>query len=665
MVLHISRFLGVADVCTPRGLKQCHEAFNAVSSKLDALYAQTREFRSDCASADRLSSISADRLAAAIILTFSRIAVDAKLRKRIFAETEFLSKATALLSSPDLSVGATVMKALHNITTQHDILIVKEILPVLPMILDYSETNLAGLRDEWLDDGVYVLTRCAAGLFLDKYPDPELVAQVPLPRILRFSLSVIRLPKSTSFAVRHFAFFCYKMTEHLATLLLSNSDLIDFLVAAIRSRDLSTRFVAQYTLIQLYATSPRDETRTGRCEPDLAHPGYKWKSFLKQVADAFTELDGLIHTFDLVHALDEKIPHSHFDFGLAFSIWIQRNSTLVRGRLEKGPLGHIHLAETFETCEAALRRDGSARAELAADVIELLLAQDKDKGSSFAHSCVEKHPSVAYFYYASALGSPISPISAVLFAEKGLQCRPITEFLRLEFLCLAATCVYHIIKEMLKSSPLPNEEHLRKANVFVEKGLSYVNAFLDSTPIEHPRTAEMAAMSTLLTFLSTGHTLNEEELQTVRGELSTACEFRLPKEYTTLEEIFCRMPIAWPSWEAAMSRQPLKVSPQLSTGNQANVPDTAADVNEDEWLQRLNVSSPDVVSLELGGEKFGVKRNCGDVLLHACTRCGKRSAVLKRCAGCQRARFCNDTCQKSDWKNHREICKASRVASDN
>ncbi|KAJ7638197.1 hypothetical protein FB45DRAFT_1131588, partial [Roridomyces roridus] len=183
LIEHISRFLGVADVCTARGLKQCHDAFDTVSSKLDALYAQTREFRSDCASADRLSSISADRLAAAIILTYSRIAVDAKLGSRIFAETQFFPKAMALFSSPDLSVGGTVMKALQNITAQLDIAIVKEMLPFLPTILDYCETNRAGLKDGWMDDGVYVLTRCAAGVFLDDNPDPELMAQVPLPHI--------------------------------------------------------------------------------------------------------------------------------------------------------------------------------------------------------------------------------------------------------------------------------------------------------------------------------------------------------------------------------------------------------------------------------------------------------------------------------------------------
>ncbi|KAJ7638190.1 hypothetical protein FB45DRAFT_902223 [Roridomyces roridus] len=657
LIEHISRFLGVADVCTARGLKQCHDAFDTVSSKLDALYAQTREFRPDCASADRLSSISADRLAAAIILTYSRIAVDAKLGKRIFVETEFLSKAMTLFSSPDLSVGGTLMKALQNITAQLDIVIVTEMLPVLPTILDYCETNRERLRDPWMDDGVYVLTRCAAGVFLEN-PDRELVAQVPLPRILRFSLSVIHLPNSSSFAVRHFAFFCCKMNEHIGTVLLSNSDLIDFLVAAMRSRDLPTRCLAQNALIQLYATNPQDEIKTVRCEPDLAHPGSK--SFLEQVGDEINQLYDLVHAFDLVDALDEKAPESHSGFGYVFSDWIQRNSPLARGRLDKGRDRDIHLTKILETCEAALRRDESARADLAADIIrtDLLLAHEKDEASSFAQSCVEKHPSVAYFYYAVSL-SPNSVVPAVLFAEKGLQCRPMSDFIRLELLYWATTGVYHMIMAMLTSSPLsPNKEHLHKAHVFLEKGLSHVNALLDSTPVQHPRAAEAGAMFALLTFLSKGHALTNEELQTMRGKFSTACEFRLSKDYTAFEEIFRRMPTAWQRWEAAMSREPEVWLPSPSSAeNQSSVPDTAADANQDdivEWLQKLNVSPQDLVSSEMIGEKFGAKRDCGEVLLHACTFCGKRSAVLKRCSGCQRAR--------SDWKNHRQICKASRVA---
>ncbi|KAJ7638196.1 hypothetical protein FB45DRAFT_1054556 [Roridomyces roridus] len=456
------------------------------------------------------------------------------------------------------------------------------------------------------------------------------------------------------------------MKDHLATVFPSNSDFINFLVAAMRSRDLPTRCLSQYTLIQLYTTSPRDEIKPVPCaEPNRSLPGSK--SFLEQFNDGIDELYALVHVFDLVQALDEKIPQSHSEFGYALSHWIQRNSLLIRGRLEKGRAEDTHLTKILETCEAALRTDRSTRADLAADIIhtELLLAHEKDKASSFAHSCIEKHPSVAYFYYAMAL-IPNSVIPVILFAEKGLQCHPMSELIRLELLGLATTGVYSIIATM-NSSPLPNDEHLRKVNVLVQKGLSHAKAFLDSKPVEHPRTAMMGAMSILLTFLSRGHTLNDEELQTLRTKFAATCQLRLPKEYfTTLEEIFRRMPTAWRRWEAAMTRQPqFLLRSSTENSNQPGAPDTAADPNEDdivEWLQKLNMSHKYVIDSEMNGLKFGAKRDCGEVLLHACTCCGKRSAVLKRCAGCQRARYCNDTCQRSDWKNHRQICRASRGA---
>jgi hypothetical protein len=40
----------------------------------------------------------------------------------------------------------------------------------------------------------------------------------------------------------------------------------------------------------------------------------------------------------------------------------------------------------------------------------------------------------------------------------------------------------------------------------------------------------------------------------------------------------------------------------------------------------------------------------------ACDVCGKEGE-LHKCGGCGRTRYCGKDCQKSDWKNHKEICK--------
>jgi hypothetical protein len=47
----------------------------------------------------------------------------------------------------------------------------------------------------------------------------------------------------------------------------------------------------------------------------------------------------------------------------------------------------------------------------------------------------------------------------------------------------------------------------------------------------------------------------------------------------------------------------------------------------------------------------------------ACASCGMKDGggddTLKRCVGCKKALYCGKECQKTDWKNHKGMCKQS------
>ena len=42
----------------------------------------------------------------------------------------------------------------------------------------------------------------------------------------------------------------------------------------------------------------------------------------------------------------------------------------------------------------------------------------------------------------------------------------------------------------------------------------------------------------------------------------------------------------------------------------------------------------------------------------SCTNCGAREANLRSCASCGKARYCDQDCQKANWKAHKKACKA-------
>ena len=40
----------------------------------------------------------------------------------------------------------------------------------------------------------------------------------------------------------------------------------------------------------------------------------------------------------------------------------------------------------------------------------------------------------------------------------------------------------------------------------------------------------------------------------------------------------------------------------------------------------------------------------------ACGECGKAKGMLKKCAGCNGAYFCNEECQRASWAQHKPVC---------
>ncbi|KAJ7638185.1 hypothetical protein FB45DRAFT_397026 [Roridomyces roridus] len=654
MVRDISRLLGVPDVCTARGLKECHHAFATVSSKLDELYLQTRQ--------DRWDRASADRLAAFIIFTCGRIAEDQVLRNRIFSETQFLERAAALFSSPHFFAGKIVIKTLSDITAHNDHAILRKIMHIAPTILDYAEANGAQIGVECMEEVVFILVYSTLPVYANANPDPELVTLAPITRILDFSLANL-----TSKSLKYLTFFCFMTTTRFPTVFLAKFNLINFLVAATRAQDFQTRCFAQFSLIGIYSGTAWRELKPGKFQPERFQQLHGSTSIYAQSVQGMVELSSLVQNFD------KNSSQSHSRLGHALSDFMQGNPRMVRGFLELPATG-LDLSTILESCAAALRRDGSTRAMVAADIlhVELLLWRDKAKAYTFARSCIERHPSVAYFYYAvTALPDTIVPPgSATYFAEKGLRCRPISDFIRRELLGWVAVFSHETVTAMLCGGGRLNVEHIRKILILVEQGLLHASSFLEMTPLDDPRAAEMSAISSLFNLMCTGDLLTPTELATMQARFSSACKtarddiaFRLTKEWSALELIFDRMPAAWECWGSIVSRteEPTE-GPRHRKETHLEFRVSTADPNGDQflsWLQELHKATPEGIESEIRGVDDPVFcSRYGEAGLHRCSACNAPNAALKHCSGCQRARYCNNTCQKSHWKVHRDACQA-------
>ncbi|KAI0697308.1 hypothetical protein C8T65DRAFT_26271 [Cerioporus squamosus] len=57
------------------------------------------------------------------------------------------------------------------------------------------------------------------------------------------------------------------------------------------------------------------------------------------------------------------------------------------------------------------------------------------------------------------------------------------------------------------------------------------------------------------------------------------------------------------------------------------------------------------------GEDGCMQLGPGLAMLYACCWCSCRSAVVRKCSGCQSAWYCDVQCQRAHWPKHRLVCR--------
>ncbi|KAJ7754104.1 hypothetical protein B0H16DRAFT_756770 [Mycena metata] len=448
LVEDVSRLLRIPDYNTARGLKQCYQDFGTISSNLEQVFTQSRENGGSC---------SADKLAAAVISIYRHMSRDQLLRIRIIAETDFVNKAISLLNT---NAGAAIaMSALSDMThiESVDAGIRQSIVPLTSAILDTAEKCLHILP--YVEDTVCVLTHSITAVLVDNV-DPKLAQLVPFPRVLHFLLRVVRLPNSTARIFDHIIAFCARAAGYYPTVFSSIPDIVDFLVACTRAEDLVTRNDALRALTRLFRQKPRQQPpvpRSMRVHQALTRYGI---AKIRQTK----EMEAVQKLFHLTDSFADN-PHPLYlaAFGHELVDLILIDETKVRfyflrpgeDGLDVGDIGIKSMrripTDILRLSADAVRSKSGAQAQIKGDILELefLLASQKSKEAfTFARSCIDRHPSVPFFYYAVAVCLSTSTVTSVRSAEKGLQCPDLTDFLREELSsitsCLPRNCLLPI-----------------------------------------------------------------------------------------------------------------------------------------------------------------------------------------------------------------------------
>ncbi|KAJ7727267.1 hypothetical protein B0H16DRAFT_1779751 [Mycena metata] len=645
LVEDVSRLLCIPDYNTARGLKQCHQDFGTISSKLEQVFTQTR---------GRVDSPSADKLTAAVITIYRDMCADKILRTRIVAEADFLNKAISVLNHT--FAGRIALSALSNISHVDDVGIRENILPIASAILDTAEKQLHDI--EYVENAVCVLKHSIT-FILDDWADPKLARLVPFPRVIQFFLSAARLPTSTDSIFDHFLDFCPLAIKYYPTVFSSIPDVVDFLVACTRAKDLCTRSAALRSLTRLWPpqnTAPETALESSRVSQALAEYAAGRTSQAREVEERRKLRDVLVSICNYTQGPFSEIGYELADLILNNELGV-RTYFVCPSRIHDDLVLHIKgermcfPPSVLPLAAKAVRSSSGAHAELKGDILELeflLTGQNSRETFTFAQSCIERHPSTAFFYYVLAMLWSASAdivaqrwganvITSMRHAERGLQCPDLTDFLREELLYYAASSADLLAAQMLTGN---------RSDIRVQEILALMQKAIH------------------LAFLMKGHTLNDKcaELQILRDKLLLSYDiarcsvrgFFPTQQCLMIDKILPRMSTASRAWKDVVSRLPSREYPSIDP----NV-DLAA------WLEKLDVSDPHTNFFTIRGIDINTKTHggvLGSVQLHRCSKCTGASAVLKRCGRCQEARYCNSECQRRHWEVHRKTCKGSKSA---
>ncbi|KAJ7618581.1 hypothetical protein FB45DRAFT_1007355, partial [Roridomyces roridus] len=665
LIREVSRVLDLPDCQTSRGLKQCHESFVDISSALEALYASTRGNADD-------ETIAHERLAMIVIAIYGRMAEDAILRQRILSETDFLEKVMEMISSP--SLGEMVLSILSDLSHFPDMESLCKISRFTTTILSCAESHLEQVN--YAEKAVCVVSHIITAAFAAGEPDPIIKASIP--RFLQFALQVAGLPASGRTSFNHLVMFCYQLSDQPSAFF-STPDAVDFLVACTRAKDIYIRITAQRALIALCADF---EPEIGR--PHVPLPPRPLSARVEDALEKFygnsprSSFTGTEAEFAELESLTEAFrtnARPRADIGQALARMTLGNEMLIR-TWRRWP-GKEFFAEMLPACEAAVRKSKQPGADVDADIlylVHLLSISEQQAAYAFARPALERHPSVAFFYYVMAACGRLG-FQSVLFANKGRECPSLTDFLRQRLLFFSALSTLNVVPAMVQGTA--DEVRLQDVHLLLETAAKNADAWIDIAPPDDPHRPPMAAVGIHIDFILRGHAMTEVDFEAAEDKLTFSCDlirstevgWRNPeRECIVLEKIFDRMPNAWKKWGPTVLRRPSDVYPTRSRDDPINGSTSTADPQAElvSWLAKLDTNStpgtPDSleVALEIRGINPGARRY-GKANMACCASCNTASAVLKQCAGCQKARYCDDVCQKRHWKVHREACKANRL----
>ncbi|KAH8116088.1 hypothetical protein DFH11DRAFT_1542860 [Phellopilus nigrolimitatus] len=677
--------LDLPDMSTRNGYKKIHKDFPAIYGRLNNTY---NAFSSN------------DRVVGGVVGIYAKMSADTILRDRLFEDNSLLPKIIALLDRP--ACCHVVLQALSTITVHSGQKVRLEIAKKTPALLKLLEEQPDDAKASELS--ICIIAHTVSCVLGDEVqPDAKLLKMLDMSRLLRNVLAQLRKPSASIDLVDHALRILVISARHCEVQFAECAGASDFLVACSRGSSLSVRCAGVIGVMRLKIAHIRVD-RT------VVDPQRLMATAQKRVPDHLVDaimdrgsfgdmIDAMLASRDYQDAMSEVVrDHDFVRLGRSIGELVLRTELSVTDGMWQSPhprtgrmeimdvgLGFTHWLDALPRCAAALRTTGVPGEIDIADIVELkfLVVRGRfPEAHVLARRALARNSRVGFFYYVLTLG--VDKAEGLRYAKKGLKCPNLTDYVRYALLFRAAEHALNLgLAALLEAST---------GNSGWDEGMAFIlSAWEDTKAFMENASPDAIAMKTdicmyiILTFVIKGSEIGPDlkELQVAIEKLKIAYELnahfgrQISKTQTRLawEMLLARTSHAAKQWDADISRICARM--QSSDANGPSLGD-AQEKAEDylaAWLDEPSVGD-DEDEGDVAARKeqvFGHTHRHGrahahhrarapevpsksSTALYRCAWCNAPSAILKKCSGCEKARYCDAACQKEHWRGgHKKV----------
>ncbi|CDO71187.1 hypothetical protein BN946_scf184845.g57 [Trametes cinnabarina] len=662
-------YLGLPDLETRSGLKKVHNNFPEIAKKLDTVYSAAQKKGNE-------------RLMGGIVGVWAKMCADAILRDKLFHEG-LLSKVMPLIDYD--STRHMALNALSVVTHHGGVVARREIARKNPVLVKLMQAHPDDAKVLELAT-VTIAHATSAVLGGEDPPDSGLLKEIQVRNVLKTTIENIRKPIASHYMIDHAFGLFTNATQHCPQDCKATPGVLTLLVACLRSANLITRCSALGGLIRYTLWDSEPDRQNFDPQKLIAAVQRRFPDHLADVlADyGFERCDTTLtlqSTADYQRAMMRAAQdHDLCALGRTLATLIQRTEfSIAEGMFQaEGPRGRrdsidIGLPFTMWTdslphCARALRARGTPADLDMADVLDLkfyIIRSRIPDAVSLGQRAIERNPDLAYAYYAISMGADHQ--QGLRAVKKGLRCKNITPFVRHYLLWRAVEHAGDLGVSVLQDAKAGAGDEA-EGIAFLMSAWEDAKTFTAEAPPDNRHMQTILNWYILLTLAIKGPELSEDliELAAAKRKLATSEQlmntigFAIKKTQMRLarELILDLYPKAVAEWGTFIKRYDELDS---RSDKQKPLSSTQADDDLAAWLENMKLEDGTEENLNPHACSHP-KISMNNVALYRCSWCGNPSAVLRKCGGCGKTRYCDGQCQKKHWPEHRNDCKKASTS---